>query len=76
MSVILTVRARQAPIDPPIPTPAITRIHELTPDGGWEASVVRTASAIPDMPKRLPGRDVAGDDRPRSDRMKSMPATR
>ena len=76
MSVILTVRARQAPIAPPIPMPRITMIQDSTPAGGFRASVVRTASPMPDMPYRLPWREVAGDDSPRSARMNRMPATR
>src|SRR2546430_467347 len=44
--------------------------------GGCAASVVATAIPMPIMPKKLPWRDDAGLDRPRSDRMKRMPATR
>src|SRR6266700_6092977 len=40
------------------------------------ASVVATAIAMPIMPNRLPWRDDAGLDKPRSDRMNSTPATR
>ena len=50
---------------------------QATPSaGGWLASVVATAIAMPIMPNRLPWRDEAGLDSPRSDRMNSTPATR
>ncbi len=45
-------------------------------EGGRTASVVRTATAMPIMPKRLPWREVAGEDSPRSARMNRMPETR
>src|SRR2546423_15697639 len=40
------------------------------------ASVVATAIAMPIMPNRLPWRDDAGLDKPRSDRMNKTPTTR
>src|SRR5437868_4306990 len=39
-------------------------------------NVVRTAIAIPSMPRRLPRRLLSGFDRPRSARMKQTPAIR
>src|ERR1700732_2842733 len=44
--------------------------------GGCAASVVATAIPMPIMPKKLPCRDDAGLDRPRSDRRNRTPATR
>ncbi len=44
--------------------------------GKCVTSVVTTAISIPIMPKRLPVRLVAGEDRPRSARMKNTPDTR
>ncbi len=70
------VRARQTPIPPPIATATTINSHEIKPDGGFRASVVTTAIAMPIMPKRLPWRDVAGEERPRKARMNRMPATR
>ncbi len=70
------VRARQTPIEPPIATATTISSHETAPDGGFSASVVRTAIAMPIMPKRLPWRDEAGEERPRNARMNRMPATR
>ena len=61
---------------PPMATPRTTSNHAKPLDGGLSASVVSTAIAMPIMPKRLPWRDVAGDDRPRSARMNRMPETR
>ena len=40
------------------------------------ASVVTMAITMPAMPKRLPPRDVSGEDRPRSAMMKQIEATR
>src|SRR6478752_8358402 len=57
-------------------TPSTTSIHPMASAGGCAASVVPTAIAMPIMPKKLPWRDDAGLDRPRSDRMSSTPATR
>ena len=39
-------------------------------------SVVTIAIAIPVMPRRLPRREVSGDESPRRARMKSAPETR
>jgi len=76
IEVIGTRRAITAPSPPPIATARMTRIHATPSAGGWLASVVTTAIAMPIMPNRLPWRDVAGLDSPRSDRMNSTPATR
>src|SRR5580704_17144951 len=57
-------------------TPRITNSQPSPSAGGWAASVVATAIAMPIMPKKLPWRDDAGLDSPRSDRMNSTPATR
>src|SRR5580704_15795505 len=76
IEVIGTRRAMTAPIEPPIATPSTTRSQAMPSAGGWLASVVAIAIAMPTMPKILPWRDVAGLDSPRSDRMKSTPATR
>ena len=70
------VRARQTPKPPPIAKPRTTRNHAKNEDGGRKASVVSTAMPMPIMPKRLPWREVAGDDKPRNARMKRTPATR
>ena len=43
---------------------------------GVSASVVSTAIAMPIMPKRLPWREEAGEERPRKARMNRTPATR
>src|SRR6202021_1224370 len=69
-------RAITAPMLPPIATPRITNNQARPSAGGCEASVVATAMPMPIMPKKLPWRDDAGLDRPRSDRMNSTPATR
>src|SRR5487761_1949636 len=76
IDVIGTRRAITAPIEPPMATPSITSSQPVPSAGGWEASVVATAIAIPIMPKKLPCRDDAGLDRPRSDKMNRTPATR
>ena len=76
MSVILTDRAFQAPMPAPAPRPTITISHAKASAGGRYHSVVTTAIAMPAMPKRLPWREVAGEDRPRRARMKRMPETR
>ena len=70
------VRARQTPIAPPIATPRMMSSQESPLEGGRTASVVSTATAMPIMPKRLPWREVAGEDSPRSARMNRMPETR
>ena len=54
IEVIGTRRAMTAPIEPPIAMPTITRIQAKPSAGGWLASVVATAIAMPIMPNRLP----------------------
>ena len=76
MAVIWMVRARQTPIPPPMAKPRMTSSHAIALDGGFSASVVRMAIAMPIMPKRLPWREEAGEERPRNARMNRMPATR
>src|ERR1700729_3856077 len=76
IDVIGTRRAITAPMPPPIATPRITSSQATPSAGGWDASVVATAIAMPIMPKKLPWRDDAGLDRPRSDMMNRTPATR
>src|ERR1700739_3061857 len=76
IDVIGTRRAITAPMLPPIATPRITSSQATPSAGGCEASVVATAMPMPIMPKKLPWRDDAGLDRPRSDKMNSTPATR
>src|SRR5689334_22855000 len=76
IEVIGTRRAITAPIAAPMAMPTTTRIQATESAGGWLASVVPTAIAIPIMPNRLPWRELAGLDSPRSDRMNSTPATR
>ena len=61
---------------PPMAKPRMISSHESPLEGGRNASVVRTAIAMPIMPKRLPWREVAGEESPRSARMKRMPETR
>src|SRR4029077_12902119 len=74
--VIGTRRAMTAPMLPPMAMPRMTNSQAAPSAGGWMASVVTTAIAMPIMPKKLPWRDVAGLDSPRSDRMNNTPATR
>src|ERR1700686_4712970 len=76
IEVIGTRRAITAPIEPPMATPRITSTQATLSAGGCAASVVATAIAMPAMPKRLPRRDDAGLDNPRSARMNRTPATR
>src|SRR3984893_6194492 len=57
-------------------TPSTTSTQPIPSAGGWAASVVATAIPMPIMPKKLPWRDDAGDDSPRSDKMNRTPATR
>src|SRR5882757_166097 len=76
IEVIGTRRAITAPTLPPMAMPRMTSNQATPSAGGWLASVVATAIAMPIMPKKLPWRDDAGLDRPRSDRMNSTPATR
>src|SRR5882757_3836559 len=76
IEVIGTRRAITAPMLPPMAMPRMTSTQARPSVGGWLASVVATAIAMPVMPKKLPWRDEAGLDKPRSDRMNSTPATR
>src|SRR6478609_1499500 len=76
IEVIGTRRAMTAPIEPPMAMPRITSSQATPSAGGWIASVVTTAIPMPIMPKKLPWRDVAGLESPRSDRMNNTPATR
>src|ERR1700720_3654414 len=76
IEVIGTRRAITAPIEPPMATPSTTSNQPMPSAGGCAASVVATAMPMPIMPKKLPCRDDAGLDRPRSDRMNRTPATR
>ena len=76
IEVIGTRRAITAPMPPPMAMPRMTSTQATPSAGGWLASVVATAIAMPIMPNKLPWRDEAGLDSPRSDRMNSTPATR
>src|ERR1041385_3688711 len=76
IDVIGTRRAITAPMLPPMAIPRTTSSQPTPSAGGCEASVVATAIAMPAMPKKLPWRDDAGLDSPRSDRMNSTPAIR
>src|SRR4051812_13258886 len=76
IEVIGTRRAMTAPMLPPMAMPRMTRTQARPSAGGWLASVVATAIAMPIMPNRFPWRHEAGLDSPRSDRMNSTPATR
>src|ERR1700730_3323718 len=76
IEVIGTRRAITAPMLPPMAMPSTTSTQARPSAGGWPASVVAIAIAMPIMPKKLPCRDEAGLDSPRSDRMNSTPATR
>src|SRR5260370_306867 len=62
--------------DPPMVSTGTRGTRPVAPTGGCTASVVPTAIAMPIRPKKLPCRDDAGLDRPRSDRMNRTPATR
>src|SRR3954469_9331515 len=76
IDVIGTRRAITAPTPPPMAMPRTTSSQPMPSAGGCAASVVATAIAMPAMPKKLPCREEAGLDSPRSDRMNSTPATR
>src|ERR1700730_11848691 len=76
IDVIGTRRAITAPIEPPMATPRITSTQAMPSAGGCAANVGPPAIAMPIMPKKLPRRDDAGLDSPRSDRMNRTPATR
>jgi len=56
--------------------PDITSSQARPSAGGWLASVVATAIAMPTHAEQIALRDEAGLDSPRSDRMNSTPATR
>src|SRR5260221_2765354 len=71
-----TRRAITAPMPPPRTRPATTRIHEPMPCGGWPASVVTMAIAMPMMPNMLPRRLDSGFESPRSAMMNRTPATK
>src|SRR6202051_1445895 len=76
IDVIGTRRAITAPMLPPMAMPSTTSNQARPSVGGWLASVFATAIAMPAMPRKLPCRDDAGLDSPRSDRMNRTPATR
>src|ERR1700675_4468980 len=57
-------------------TPTTTSSQPMPSAGGCAASVVAIAIPMPAMPRKLPRRDEAGLDNPRSDRMNRTPATR
>src|SRR6202521_4018314 len=76
IEVIGTRRAITAPMEPPMATPSTTSSQAMPSTGGWFASVVAIAIAIPPMPRKLPRRLDAGLDSPRSDIMNRTPATR
>src|SRR5206468_12342035 len=76
IDVIGTRRAITAPMLPPMAMPRTTSSQPIPSAGGCAASVVATAIAMPIIPKKLPCRDEAGLDSPRSDRMNRTPATR
>src|SRR3978361_1893160 len=76
IDVIGTRRAITAPTPPPMAMPSTTRSQPIPSAGGCAASVVATAIPMPIMPKKLPCRDEAGLDSPRSDMMNRTPATR
>src|ERR1700682_4850366 len=76
IEVIGTRRAMMAPMLPPMAMPSTTSTQAPPSAGGWPASVVAIAIPMPIMPKKLPWRDEAGLDSPRSDRMNRTPATR
>src|ERR1700704_3871600 len=76
IDVIGTRRAITAPMEPPMATPSTTSSQPMPSAGGCAASVVAIAIPMPIMPKKLPWRDDAGLDKPRSDRMNRTPATR
>src|SRR6202158_5723032 len=76
IDVIGTRRAITAPMLPPMATPSTTSTQPMPSAGGCASSVFATAIAMPAMPRKLPWRDDAGLDSPRSDRMNRTPATR
>ena len=54
IDVIGTRRAMTAPMLPPMAMPRMTNSQAMPSVGGWTASVVTTAIAMPTMPKRFP----------------------
>ena len=76
IAVIGIRRAMTAPTPPPRPTPSAINPQVSPSAMSASTSVVTTAIAIPVMPRRLPRREVSGDERPRNARMKSAPETR
>src|SRR5471030_3219310 len=80
--VISTFFASIAPMPPPTMTPSATSAKPRPPvvDSAFsfmiKATVVTAAMAMPDMPKALPRRAVAGDDKPLSAWMKQTEAIR
>src|SRR3978361_2154953 len=76
IEVIGTRRAMTRRTLPPRAMPRTTTTQAPPSAGGWPASVVAIAIPMPIMPKKLPWRDEAGLDSPRSDRMNRTPATR
>ena len=61
---------------PPMAMPAMISTQLSQSFGPATASVVRMAMPMPIMPRRLPWRDDAGLDSPRSARMNRAPDTR
>ena len=76
IAVIGIRRAMTAPAPPPIPTPSTIRPHVRPSAMSASTRVVTTAMAMPTIPRRLPRREVSGEESPRSARMKSAPDTR
>ena len=76
IAVIEIRRAMTAPVPPPMPTPSTIRPHVSPSAMSASTRVVTIAIAMPVMPRRLPRREVSGDESPRSARMKSAPETR
>ena len=73
IAVMAMRRAMKKPTRPPMRMAiAISRMLATS----CVTSVVTTAISMPAMPKRLPRRLLAGEERPRSARMKHTPATR
>ena len=60
IEVIGTRRAITAPMPPPMATPSTTSTQAMPSAGGWLASVVPTAIAMPIMPRKLPGGSMPG----------------
>ncbi len=73
IAVMAMRRATVRPINPPMTM--ATRISVMLANR-CTTSVVTIAISMPAMPRRLPRREVAGEDSPRSARMNRPPATR